>query len=968
MQIKGYTLVKKEELKDIHSVGYYFKHDKTGARVSCIKNDDENKVFYIGFRTPSINSTGNAHILEHSVLCGSKKYPVKDPFVELAKGSLNTFLNAMTYPDKTVYPVASCNDKDFDNLIDVYLDAVFHPAIYEHDEIFRQEGWHYELEDKDSEITINGVVYNEMKGAFSSPEDVLARINLNSLYPDTGYGFESGGDPENIPDLSYEQFLDFHRTLYHPSNSYIYFYGDMDMEEKLTKLDEEYLSNYDYLEVDSKIKRQPAFSKMSMVEEEYAIAADESEEDNTYFSLNLSCGEITDYKEVAAMEIIDELLINSPAAPIRLDLMKSGICKDVMGGYDAGTLQPTFTVTAKNSNKKDAEEFLAIIKSSISNAINEGLDKTMIEGILTQNIFKAREADTGRYPKGLMYGLGAMDTWLYDDDKPFDTLWEIHIWEDLLKENGTGYFENLCKKYLLDNTHASFVTLIPKKGKATLDEERLAKKLAEYKATLSDDEIEKLIKATSDLKEYQASGDAKEDLEKLPMLTREDIRKEALSLSNIEIKEDDMLSVYHEYDTNGIDYHSFYFEVTDYSAEELLWLSLVTGTLGLMDTQKRSYGDVYNESNLRAGGMAIKIVEYPSVKDDSYRIFVNAKFKALYEKAKTSADLIKEVLLETDFSDKERYHQLVMEARSNMEMGQSQAGHQFASKRAAAGFSKLARLQEFYEGYELYKEICRIDDNFDDVVSDCFKKFKQVVERTFVKERMLSDFTCEKDKKDEISKLSFDFMKSFPSGTKCTGMNPPEVKVVTEGLYDASGVVYVCRAGEFASKNLPYTGALGVLKVILSYDYLWLNVRVQGGAYGCMSQFSRTGKGVLVSYRDPNLEKTNEVYEKCPDYLRNFDADERDMTKYVIGCFGELDAPLSANKKGNRSMDAYFTNLSIDDIQKSRDEARSATSEDIRKLAPYIEAILETKAMVVVGNEDKIKASKLLEIKEPIKR
>ncbi|MCQ2536550.1 MAG: insulinase family protein [Lachnospiraceae bacterium] len=968
MQIKGYTLVKKEELTDIHSVGYYFKHDKTGARISCIKNDDENKVFYIGFRTPSINSTGNAHILEHSVLCGSDKYPVKDPFVELAKGSLNTFLNAMTYPDKTVYPVASCNNKDFENLVDVYLDAVFHPAIYKHEEIFRQEGWHYELEDKDSPITINGVVYNEMKGAFSSPEDVLARINLNSTYPDTGYGFESGGDPEYIPDLSYEQFLDFHRTLYHPSNSYIYFYGDMDMEEKLRKLDEEYLSNYDYLEVDSKIKRQPAFDKMHVLEEEYAIAADESEEDNTYFSLNYSCGEITNYKEVAAMEIIDELLINSPAAPLRINLMKSGICKDVMGGYDAGTMQPSFTITAKNSNKKDAEEFLAIVKSTISNAINEGLDKTMIEGILTQNIFKAKEADTGRYPKGLLYGLGTLDTWLYDDDMPFDTLWEITIWEELLKENGTGYFEQLCKKYLLDNNHASFVTLSPKKGKATLDEEKLAKKLADYKSTLSEKEIEDLIKATSDLKEYQASGDAKEDLEKLPMLTRDDIKKEALPLSNIEIKEGDMISVYHDYDTNGIDYHSFYFEVTDYSAQELLTLALCLSAIGFMDTKKRSYGDVYNESNLRAGGMAIRITEFASSTDDSYRIFVNAKFKALYEKAKTSADLIKEVLLETDFSDKERFHQLVMEARSNMEMGQSQAGHQFASKRAAAGFSKLARLQEFYEGYELYKETCRIDDNFDELVDECFKSFEKIVERTFVKERMIAGFTCEKDKKDEIAKLSFDFMNSFPSGEKCGEMNPPEVKVITEGLYDASGVVYVCRAGEFMSKNLPYTGALSVLKVILSYDYLWINIRVQGGAYGCMSQFARSGKGILVSYRDPNLEKTNDVFEKTPGYLRNFDADDKDMTKYVIGCFGDLDAPKSANKKADRSMAAYFTNLTYEDIQTSRDEARCATAEDIRNLAPYIEAMLETGAMVVVGNEDKIKASDLLEVKEPLKQ
>ena len=439
-KLETYELMEEHDLPDLKSQGYLLRHKKSGARIVLLSNEDDNKVFTIGFRTPPEDSTGLPHILEHSVLCGSDKFPAKDPFVELVKGSLNTFLNAMTYPDKTVYPIASCNDKDFQNLMHVYMDAVFHPNIYKRDEIFRQEGWSYKLDDVDADLEYNGVVYNEMKGAFSSPEGVLDRVILNSLFPDTSYRNESGGDPEEIPNLSYEQFLDFHSRYDHPSNSYIYLYGDMDMAEKLMWLDREYLSKYDTLEIDSRIRYQEPFSEVIEVEKEYSIASNESEEDNTYLSYNKVIGTSLDRELYLAFEILDYALLSAPGAPLKKALVDAGIGKDIMGSYDNGIYQPVFSVIAKNANVDQKEQFISVIEQTLSDIVQNGMDQKAIEAGINYHEFRYREADFGGFPKGLMYGLQIFESWLYDDQKPFLHVDAIDTF-NLLKEKGkTGYF------------------------------------------------------------------------------------------------------------------------------------------------------------------------------------------------------------------------------------------------------------------------------------------------------------------------------------------------------------------------------------------------------------------------------------------------------------------------------------------------------------------------------------------------
>ena len=426
-QLNAYEIREEKRLDDIHSDGILLVHKKSGARICVMSNEDVNKVFYIAFRTPPKDSTGVPHIIEHTVLCGSKKFPVKDPFIELVKGSLNTFLNAMTYPDKTIYPVASCNDKDFQNLMDVYLDSVFSPNIYKEQNIFRQEGWHYELNSPEDELTLNGVVYNEMKGAFSSADGVLDREILRSLFPDTPYSNESGGDPQVIPELTYEAYLDFHRQYYHPSNSWIYLYGDMDVVEKLKWLDQEYLSNYDRINVDSAIPEQAPFTEPVEHEIPYSISSTDSTENNTYLSCNWAVGNNLNREQYIAFDILDYALLSTQGAPIKQALLDAGIGTDIYGGYDSSSYQPVFSIVAKHANASDQKRFVQIIRKVLQEQVENGINKKTLLAAINGSEFKFREADFGRFPKGLMFGLQIMDSWLYDENAPFLHIEELGV-------------------------------------------------------------------------------------------------------------------------------------------------------------------------------------------------------------------------------------------------------------------------------------------------------------------------------------------------------------------------------------------------------------------------------------------------------------------------------------------------------------------------------------------------------------
>lgn len=957
MQLKdlqAYEILEKRPIKDLNSEGIILRHKKSGARIAVISNDDDNKVFYIGFRTPPEDSTGVAHIIEHTVLCGSDKYPVKDPFVELVKGSLNTFLNAMTYPEKTIYPIASCNDKDFQNLMSVYMDAVFHPNIYKYQEIFKQEGWHYELESEDAPVTINGVVYNEMKGAFSSPDDVLSRQIMTSLFPDTTYANVSGGDPLHIPELTYEEYLDFHRRYYHPCNSYIYLYGDMDVVEKLAWMDEEYLSKYEAIELDSEIKLQKPFEKPVEVTHKYSISSTESEENNTYLSYNTVVETALDEKLYLAFDILDYALVSAPGAPLKQALIDAGIGSEITGGYDSGTLQPTFSIIAKNTNPEEKEHFLTVIRETLEGLVKNGLNKKSLLAGINSSEFRYREADFGHFPKGLLYGIQCLDSWLYDDMRPFLHLEALATYRFLKEQVNTDYFEQLIQKYLLDNKHASVVIIEPEKGLNAKNEAVLEKKLAEYKAGLSEEEIKKLVENTRHLKEYQETPSLKEDLEKIPMLARSDMKKEAALFYNTELSVKEVPVIHHDIFSNGIIYLTMLFDIAHIPAEDIPYLGVLKAVLGYVDTKNYSYADFSNEVNIHTGGIGSTIGVYPSAKEkDDYKVKFEVRTKALYDKLPEAVSLMEEMLFTSKLCDEKRLYEIIAELKSRLQVSISSAGHSVASTRAMTYFSKAAAYKDTITFYEV---LCDLEAHFEERKEALIAKLKELTEAIFTRENLLVSVTCEKE---GLSIATAELEKFIPMLFE-TAKTTKKAEIIpvqkNEGFMDASQVMYVARAGNFRAHGFEYHGALRILKVIMEYDYLWINIRVKGGAYGCMNGYMKNGDTYFVSYRDPNLEKTNEIYDGIPAYIEQFTADERDMTKYIIGTISDMDIPMNPSTKGDRSMAAYLQNISYEEIQKERDQVIHATQEDIRNLKDMIASVLDEKNLCVIGNEETLQA------------
>ncbi|MCF2680870.1 insulinase family protein [Faecalicatena contorta] len=956
-----YEIIKEEELSGIQSKGVLLRHVKSGARVLLIENDDNNKVFSIGFRTPPSDSTGVPHIMEHSVLCGSKNFPAKDPFVELVKGSLNTFLNAMTYPDKTVYPVASCNDKDFQNLMHVYMDAVFYPNIYEHEETFRQEGWSYSLASAEDKLSYNGVVYNEMKGAFSSPEGVLDRVVLNTLFPDTSYANESGGDPEVIPELTYEQFLDFHRKYYHPSNSYIYLYGNMDMEEKLAWLDREYLSHFEKDFVDSAIRYQEPFEKVREKVIPYSIASDEPEEDNTYLSYNKVIGTSLDRELYLAFQILDYALLSAPGAPLKKELTDAGIGKDIMGSYDNGIYQPIFSVIAKNANEDQKQAFVDKIEEILSRIVEQGMDKKALEAGINYHEFRYREADFGNYPKGLMYGLQMMDSWLYDEEEPFMHIDALETFEFLKKQINTRYYEELIRKYLLDNTHGAIVVVKPEKGRTARMDAELEEKLKAYKASLSEEEVQHLVERTAALEAYQSEPESEEALNRIPVLRREDISREIEPIINEEMKIAGVPVIFHEIGTNGIGYMDVLFDISGVQEDLLPYVGILQSVLGIIDTEHFEYGELFNEINMYTGGIGTSLELYSDVtniREKAFKATFEIKGKALYQKLPVVFDMMREILTASKLDDTKRLKEILSMLKSRLLMKFQSSGHTTAGLRAMSYASPSAKLKDMTSGIEFYEKVAYIEEHFEEEKGRLTEILNQLAKNIFRPDNMMLSYTADKEGlaglEEMIEKLKSGLFDTKPEETACV----IHCEKKNEGFKTASKVQYVARTGNFIDHGASYTGALQILKVILSYDYLWQNIRVKGGAYGCMSNFNRIGEGYFISYRDPHLKRTIDVYEGVVDYLKNFTVSERDMTKYIIGTMSNMDQPMTPVTKGERSMNLYMNKVSEDMLREERNQILDATQDDIRSLYRVAEAVLKAGQLCVIGSEDKIDEEK----------
>jgi Zn-dependent M16 (insulinase) family peptidase len=954
----GFKVLETKNISDIASEGTLFEHEKSGARLLFLKNEDDNKVFSISFRTPPKDSTGVPHILEHSVLCGSKKFQVKEPFVELAKGSLNTFLNAFTFPDKTMYPVASRNEKDFHNLMDVYMDAVLNPNIYKYPEILMQEGWHYELDKKEDEITYKGVVYNEMKGAFSSPESILFRKITETLFPDTTYGVESGGDPDVIPELTQDKFLGFHSKYYHPSNSYIFLYGDMDVEEKLKFLDESYLSDYERIEVDSAIALQKPYERICDSVIEYPICENEKEEDKTFLSLNFAVGKAVDPEIYLAFDILEHILLETPGSSLKKALIDNKIGKDVFGVYENSILQPVLSIVAKNSNVDKIDQFKKVVYDTLNDLVTKGIDKKSIEASINLKEFQLREADYQGYPKGLIYSMKCMDSWLYECS-PF-----IHLsYEDTISKVKsaltTDYFEELIKKYLLNNTHASILTVKPLKGMQENKAEEIRKKLAEYKAGLSEAEVEEIVLNTSKLRERQMQPDSKEDLEKIPLLDLEDIGKDAEKLEILEKKAGDIKVLHFPVFTNKICYLDLFFDSCAVPQEKLPYLSILSSVLGKISTEKYYYEDLVNEVNIYTGGLRFTTAEYSlSGSDEVFYPKFAVKTKMLGHNIRKVVGILKEILTATGYDDKKRLKEIVQETKSRMEMMIFDRGHVVAANQLMSYFSAQGKYGDITSGLHFYKFIEELEKNFDSRYMEIVEALREISSVVFTKENLIAAVTAEDDEYGIFTESIHELYDSLGEvGSKPCSYSF-DLKKANEGLMTSGKVQYVAKAYNFIKLGYRYTGSMLVLKAISNYDYLWNRVRVQGGAYGSFSSFMKNGNMFFTSYRDPNLVDTLKIYDEAGEYFSSFETDKRQMTKYIIGTISDLDAPLTPSMKGDRAAEYYFRNISYEDLQKERAEVLGTDVEKIRSFGKMLDELMKQNYLCVMGNEEKIKANK----------
>ena len=955
-----YELILRDRVEEIKADAYLLHHKKSGARLLLFETADDNKVFSVTFRTTPDNSTGVPHIMEHSVLCGSEKYPLKDPFVELCKGSLNTFLNAVTWPDKTSYPFASRNQADFKNLMSVYMDAVFHPNIYRTENILKQEGWHYELDKEDGELTLNGVVYNEMRGAFSNPDTVLEHVLTRNLYPGTTYEVVSGGDPEVIPELTYEEFLNFHRRYYHPSNSFIYLYGDLDFEERLEWLDQEYLSAYDAIDPKTEVKTAVHFTAPKDVRECYNVAEGE-EANNSMFLFATGMDEIFDPVEVKAMEVLSYALLNAPGAPLKKALLAENIASDVYGGYDSGYRQPNFSIIAKGTDPAKYARFKEIIDEVLRKVLGEGIPKkTLLAGI--NNIeFSLREADYGRMPKGLVYNFAITDTWLHDEKKALVHIKYNDTFVRLKVLVNTDYFEKLAKERILENPYAVTALVEAKAGLTAEKDALLAKKLADYKASLSKEEIKKLIEDTAALKAYQSEEETKEALERIPLLKLSDVDPKAKPLKNEVRSIAGITTLYHDIPTSGIGYFEARFLLNALSEEELSYAALLRDLYTQVDTANYSYQELGDEISFETGGIGADSSSYlvaPDYQEVRVEFGVNARY--LYDHLDGTVRLLKEIFETSRFDDLNRIREIV---ETQVQAGQSSlvsSGHMTAGTRLLSKISKAAYLDDKMTKLGYFRFLSDLKAHFDERAKDLPEKLAKVAAKIFRRSNLVLSFTGDEEGYRALEKAIPAWVGSLPEEAL------PAVEIAftpssdNEAVSTSSMVQYTAMGGSFRKFGFEYTGAFRVFTTLMRYEYLWLNIRVKGGAYGCFSRVSRGGAFTLVSYRDPHLKNTLDIYRGVADYMETLELDDRDMLKYILGTMGDEDMPMQPAQEGSQALQQWLSGVTDEDLQKDRDEILGCTVEKLRALAPVIRKIIAENRYVTVGSETKIEENKAL--------
>lgn len=956
----GFKVLKAKYVEEVHSHAYIMEHVQSGARLFYLANDDDNKVFSISFRTPPADDTGVAHILEHSSLCGSRKYHLKEPFVDLVKGSLNTFLNAMTYPDKTVYPVASRNDKDFHNLMDVYLDAVFYPLLYENKYTMRQEGWHYNIESLDGDLSYNGVVYNEMKGVYSSPDAYLENEAMKALFPDNCYRFESGGYPDAIPQLTQEKFEQFHKTYYSPENSYIYLYGDMDIDATLAYLNDDYLCHFTKTgKVNSAINEQASLERTAEIEDTYPVDAGEDCTAKTYHELSIVTGKATDLQTTMALRLLEGVLLECEAAPLRRALLNAGVGQNISGSFTNSLLQPVFAIRVSGSEKDLRDKFISTIYKTLQDLTINGVDKKLLEAALNNAEFKMREADFGAYPKGLITGLGVMDSWIYGAN-PIDCVSYNKYLANLRAGLKTNYYESLIENYLLDNTHKVIVTLVPQPGKEEAQQAAATQKMQELKDSMTKEELERYIYECAELHRLQATPDSEEARASIPILKRSDIRQKVEVIAKEEEKIGESTLLYIPTNANKIAYINYYSDITDIPAEQLPLCYLLTDIMGKFNTERYTYEELATNSIMYTGGIAFNVRAISAAEDaDSYHIYFSTKAKCLQDKLPQTLDILEAVALESKLDDLNRFQELVAEVKTDWDNNFFNRGQTVAITRLYSYCASAPRVNEQDE-FSYYQFLKNLVDNFAVQAPQVLSALQKLLQRFYQKSKFMLTYSCDAEDRADVRAQALAFIDKLPEARVTEIPDVPLVTSINEGITTAGKVQYVAAGGSFKKYGHKYVGAMAVLETILRYEYLWTKIRIQGGAYGATARFELNGLGVFASYRDPQLEKSLQAYKELASWLKTVEFPERELNKYVIGTISGMDVPLTNTMRLDKAAVQYLKQLPDALRQRIRSEVLNVTNEDLQKLGQVVEDMLSDGLICVVGGKQPIEANEAL--------
>ena len=957
---KVFQLVREETVPELNSVAKLYIHKRTGAQLLSVINDDENKVFGINFRTTPSDSTGVPHILEHSVLNGSEKYPVKEPFVELLKGSLATFVNAFTFPDKTCYPVASQNVQDFYNLIDVYMDAVLHPLISE--QTLMQEGWHFEINDPNEPLTYKGVVFNEMKGAYSSPDGVLETRVIQSLFPKHLYGVDSGGDPRNIPDLTYENFRTFWETYYHPSNSFIYFYGNDDPEMRL-KLMEGYLKGYKKKKVKSVVKDARPFRKPKKVEHFYDAGEEKDIEKKNYLVVNWKLADTSDPVLNYSLRILAHILIETPASPLKKALLDSGLGEDLAGiGMESELRYFIFSVGLKGTRRRHAKKIEKLIFDTLESLALDGIDPDMVAASMNTVEFRLRENNTGAYPVGIALMRRVLTTWIHDED-PFKLLaFEAPLTEikNRLATN-PRYFESLISKYLLDNVHRTILRLTPDPALGGRLEEEEKARLAKIRESLSDSQIASMIEDTKKLKVRQETPDSAEALETLPVLKREDLAKKSSTIPIDVLESQGARLLYHDLFTNGIVYLDLGFDLHALPKELLPLTEIFARALLETGTDTEDYVKLSQRIGKTTGGIHSTTVTTTSfgTRESVVKLFLRGK--ATVAQSNELLNILQDILLRANFDNKERLKQIVLEEKAGLESGLVPSGHIFVNQRLRAQFGESGWAKDQMAGIGYLQALRELSTEIDKKWKSVLKKLESMREALINRNALICNVTLDGTNWTTFKPQLDSFLAALPAKEvqrSSFGVQPAHRM---EGLTIPAQVNYVGKGANLYELGYEFDGSADVINGYLRMAYLWEKIRVQGGAYGGFSVFD-DASGVLtfLSYRDPNVASTLENYDKAGGFLKTLDASrltENELTKAIIAAIGDLDAYQLPDAKGYTSMLRYLTGRTDEMRQQIRDQVLSTNGEDFIAFGEVLEKVAQSNAVTVMGSQSALEAA-----------